>query len=92
MIYQDANPDFSEALHSLQTMLQQRDKEVETLRAELLSTKSIAQREQRLIASAWYELGLQFQRQAAASLEDKKTNPSWLQTQRQSLAEASRRI
>ena len=73
--------DYTEALQSLQTTLEEKENQIKHLQAEMSETRTCARREQRLVMSAWYELGMQLQQQAA-----KENNPpqSWLAAQRQS--------
>ncbi|KXS22155.1 hypothetical protein M427DRAFT_50514 [Gonapodya prolifera JEL478] len=99
---------FSEAVSSLRSQLESKDAEIARLRQTLEETKdtleevrSSARREQRLVMSAWYDVGMQLQRrgmglsgQAAQSAGAKapgSPGTSWLAQQRASLDQKLRR-
>jgi hypothetical protein len=70
---------FSEAVISLQASLASREADVERLKREVEDTRVCARREQRLILSAWYQLGLQLSTQQ----NNNEGEPnSWLRAQR----------
>ncbi|KAJ3338123.1 hypothetical protein HDU91_001311, partial [Kappamyces sp. JEL0680] len=80
--------DFGEAVASLRHTLEKKEAELSRALQEVQDTRAAARREQRLIMSAWYELGLQFQRRTNSVAAP----VSWLAQQRQNLTQQSRRI
>lgn len=66
---------YSEAIHSFETQVLEKDTEISRLKKELLDLQESTKREQRLMASAWYELGSQLQ-------STDSVNGSWLKKQR----------
>ncbi|KAI8897946.1 hypothetical protein BC833DRAFT_591656 [Globomyces pollinis-pini] len=77
---------FAEAINSLESTLRIREAELDRSRQELQDTRAAARREQRLIMSAWYELGIQFQQRANTNAPT-----SWLAQQRQQMNENARK-
>lgn len=71
---------FSEAVTSLQNTVNMKTNEVERLKQELEDTRSAARREQRLIISAWYNLGLQL-----CDNPEPNQETSWLKQQRRKM-------
>jgi hypothetical protein len=72
-------------LNSLRVALEEKELEIKTMTEEMQSFKISTMREQRLIISAWYELGLRLQNEQS---HDNKH--SWLFTQRKILEEHRR--
>lgn len=75
---------FSEAVTSLQNSLSIRTSECERLKSELDDTRSAARREQRLMLSAWYELGMKVSTNGSGDelFPNKNESASWLRQQR----------
>lgn len=53
---------YAEAIKSLEISLKERDFELERIRQELLDTRTASRREQKLMISAWSEMGMTIQR------------------------------
>jgi protein HOOK3 len=78
----DSSENFIDAVQSLETNLRQKEAELARAIQEVQDTRTAARREQRLIMSAWYELGMQLQRKN----RQHNTSTSWLTQQRNNLA------
>jgi protein HOOK3 len=76
----DSSENFVDAVQSLEASLKQKEAELARALQEIQDTRAAARREQRLIMSAWYELGMQLQRKNRQS-----THVSWLSQQRSNL-------
>ncbi|KAJ3005129.1 hypothetical protein HKX48_000849 [Thoreauomyces humboldtii] len=81
---------FSEAISSLKATVSEREAEIERVRNELMDTRAAARREQKLLASAWWNLTCEAQIKATARLMVQPGEPapapkSWLQRERQRL-------
>jgi protein HOOK3 len=79
----DSSENFVDAVQALETALKKKEAELARAVQEVQDTRTAARREQRLIMSAWYELGLQLQRKNRPD-----TQTSWLSQQRNNLAKA----
>lgn len=79
----------SEAVDSLQSLLKQREDELQSLRSELGQLRHRTRAEQKLILSAWYDLGMQLQRRQTQqhSASSPSTPSSWLGQQRKNILE-----
>ena len=80
-----ANP-YSEAFSSFQTQLIEKDKEIDRLKTEMKQSQESVKREQRLMMTAWYQLGTQLQQsKGETEKRDEVSGDSpltWLQKQR----------
>ncbi|KAJ3289904.1 hypothetical protein HK104_007134 [Borealophlyctis nickersoniae] len=81
---------YSEAIGSYETMLKERDQELERVKRELADTRIAAKREQRLILSAWNNLGTDLQR-TNVTQRSGGTSMSWLAQQRRQLGSQMKR-
>ncbi|KAJ3269595.1 hypothetical protein HDV01_001196 [Terramyces sp. JEL0728] len=79
LVSSSTSENFLEAVQSLEQTLKHREAEIQRLSNEIKDTRMAAKREQRLMMSAWYELGIQFQRKSGGG------PVSWLGQQRQNL-------
>ncbi|KAJ3115511.1 E3 ubiquitin-protein ligase [Phlyctochytrium bullatum] len=75
---------FAEAIASYDTMIRDKDDEIEKLRKELADTRKAARREQELMVSAWYDTILAQQRRNPYKADGSPS--SWLAQQRKHLA------
>lgn len=82
LVSSSTSENFLEAVQSLEHTLKQREAEIQRLVTEIKDTRMAAKREQRLMMSAWYELGIQFQRKSGGG------PVSWLGQQRQNLSKS----
>ncbi|KAI8909709.1 hypothetical protein EDD86DRAFT_177758, partial [Gorgonomyces haynaldii] len=71
---------YVEALQSLQTVIKEREGEIDRLKQELQDTRYASRREQKLIVSAWYELGMKLAQQ-----QTQERSSSWLKSERQKM-------
>ncbi|KAL2911966.1 hypothetical protein HK105_208576 [Polyrhizophydium stewartii] len=89
----DQKDTLAEAVQSMQSMLKLKEMEVERCKKEIADTRNAARREQRLIMTAWYDMGMQFQQKMpSARLKAANaavTSSSWLGQQRQGLGSPS---
>ncbi|TPX36316.1 hypothetical protein SmJEL517_g01483 [Synchytrium microbalum] len=77
---------YAEALTSYEAMLHDKDNELERIQNEYNELLHASKREQKLILSAWYDLGMQLQRKNMEKGQGGVPNPtSWLAQQRKSL-------
>ncbi|XJO77813.1 hypothetical protein BDV3_002346 [Batrachochytrium dendrobatidis] len=76
---------FNEALQSLQATVKLKEMELERSKREVLDTRAASRREQRLVVSAWYELGSKIQKNTPGSKGRAIASSSWLGQQRQNL-------
>lgn len=76
-----------EVITSLRQELQEKELQLSQSLQQIQHIKTSTKREQRLMMSAWYELGLQFQRELPAA-----SGPmSWLAQQRQAMSQSAKR-
>lgn len=78
---------FEEAVTSLQTTVLERDQEIVKLKSQLDELQTITKREQRLIISAWYEMGTQLQRRPSLHAANSSHPSSYLAQQRRKMLE-----
>ncbi|KAH6570558.1 hypothetical protein BASA61_009396 [Batrachochytrium salamandrivorans] len=76
---------FNEALQSLQSTMKLKEMELERAKKEVADTRAASRREQRLVVSAWYELGTKIQQKTPGSRAKDSAPSSWLAQQRQNL-------
>lgn len=74
-------------LQNLKTLLKEKDKQIEQLEREYHQGQASWEREERLVVSAWHELGLLMHRKFSQDRLLTKQKPSFLAQQRQSLYE-----
>jgi len=77
-----SSSNYAEALASYETMIRERDEEIERLKKDITDSRRAWQKEQRLISSAWYELGIQLQRRGGIKDTGSPGGASWLTQQR----------
>eukprot|EP00842_Homolaphlyctis_polyrhiza_P005322 jgi/Hompol1/5791/HPOL_004694-RA len=73
---------FADAIETMQRSVKIKEMELERAKKEIIDTRAAAKREQRLIASAWYETGLKNAQRSSAA-KTPASNHSWLAKQRQ---------
>ena len=79
--------DFNEAVTSLQTTLRDKEAELARLKDEYQEYQILTRREQKVILSAWYDLGMQMQRRQPGA--QRNASPvSWLAQQRKAVLES----
>ncbi|KAJ3046327.1 hypothetical protein HDV00_000141 [Rhizophlyctis rosea] len=76
---------YAEAIASFETQLKERDEEIQRIRRELSDTRAAAKREQRLMLSAWNNVGTELQKQNFTQ-QRSGTSASWLAQQRKALS------
>lgn len=72
-------------VEALQADLQRKQREVDQARADLNEVKAAARREQKLLFTAFYELGLQLQKKTLVGVAPSAASPTWLSTHRQTI-------
>jgi hypothetical protein len=70
-------------MSSFETIIREKDCELERAKQEIAETRRAASREQRLIMSAWYELSMRLQTNPSPDIAT--TPNSWLGQQRKGL-------
>jgi hypothetical protein len=74
-----------EALESAQRDLAAKQQELDQTKAEMKEVKASARREQKLLFTAFYELGLQLQKRNLVGPGAQAASPTWLSTHRQAI-------
>ncbi|XP_052774694.1 protein Hook homolog 3-like isoform X3 [Mya arenaria] len=70
-------------VQSLKQQMQEKDKLIEQLKKDQEKTKTTFEQEEKMMVSAWYNLGIQLHRQAAVDRLESSTGQAFLNRQRQ---------